>query len=73
MLLGLPEFELVSTDTVDETCNLLSRHGAEATVFAGGTDLLVKMKHRRMIPRRLINIKRIRDLNHRIPAARGIH
>lgn len=63
MLLGLPEFELLATDTVDETCNLLSRHGAEATVFAGGTDLFVKMKHRRMIPRRLINIKGIPDLN----------
>ena len=63
MLLGLPEFELLSTDTVEETCTLLSRHGAEAMVFAGGTDLLVKMKHRRTIPRRLVNIKGIPDLN----------
>lgn len=63
MLLGLPEFELLSTDTVEETCTLLARHGAEAMVFAGGTDLLVKMKHRRMIPMRLINIKRIPNLN----------
>src|SRR3990172_7526870 len=63
MLLGLPEFELLSADTVEETCTLLSRHGAEAMVFAGGTDLLVKMKHRRTIPRRLINIKGIPDLD----------
>ena len=63
MLLGLPEFELLSVDTVEETCTLLSRHGAEAMVFAGGTDLLVKMKHRRTIPRRLVNIKGIPDLN----------
>ena len=63
MLLGLPEFELLSADTVEETCTLLSRHGAEAMVFAGGTDLLVKMKHRRTIPRRLVNIKGIPDLN----------
>jgi len=63
VLLGLPEFELLSTDTVEETCALLARHGAEAMVFAGGTDLLVKMKHRRMIPRRLINIKGIPNLN----------
>src|SRR3989304_3579714 len=63
MLLGLPEFELVFTDTVEETCSLLGRYGADAQVFAGGTDLFVKMKHRRMIPRRLINIKRIPDLN----------
>ena len=63
MLLGLPEFELLSADTVEETCTLLARHGEEAMVFAGGTDLLVKMKHRRTIPRRLINIKGIPDLN----------
>ena len=63
MLLGLPEFELLSTETVDETCTLLSKHGARAMVFAGGTDLLVKMKHRRMIPRRLINIKAIPNLD----------
>lgn len=63
MLLGLPEFELLSADTVEETCTLLSRHREEAMVFAGGTDLLVKMKHRRTIPRRLINIKGITDLN----------
>jgi len=63
VLLGLPEFELLSVDTVEETCTLLSRHGAEAMVFAGGTDLLVKMKHRRTIPRRLVNIKGIPDLN----------
>ena len=63
MLLGLPEFELLSADTVEETCALLARHGEEAMVFAGGTDLLVKMKHRRTIPRRLINIKGIPNLN----------
>jgi len=63
VLLGLPEFELVSTETVEETCSLLSRSGAQAVVLAGGTDLLVKMKHRRTIPRRLINIKGIPNLN----------
>lgn len=63
MLLGLPEFELLSTHTVEETCALLAKCGEEAMVFAGGTDLLVKMKHRRTIPRRLINIKGIPDLD----------
>jgi carbon-monoxide dehydrogenase medium subunit len=63
VLLGLPEFELLSADTVEETCTLLARHGEEAMVFAGGTDLLVKMKHRRTIPRSLVNIKGIPDLN----------
>jgi carbon-monoxide dehydrogenase medium subunit len=63
VLLGLPEFELYAAGTVDEACDLLSRHGAEAAVLAGGTDLLTKMKLRRTVPRRLINIKAIPDLD----------
>ena len=63
MLLGLPEFELVFADTVEGACSLLSRYGAHAQVFAGGTDLFVKMKQRRTVPRRLINIKRIPNLD----------
>jgi carbon-monoxide dehydrogenase medium subunit len=63
VLLGLPEFELLSTNTVEETCALLSRFGEGTCVFAGGTDLLTKMKQRRSVPRRLINIKRIPNLS----------
>ena len=63
MLLGLPEFELFSADSVEEACTLLATHGAQATVFAGGTDLFVKMKHRRTVPARLINIKGIPNLS----------
>jgi len=64
VLLVLPEFELFSTVTVEETCALLSRFGEGTSVLAGGTDLLTKMKHRRSVPRRLINIKGIPNLNH---------
>jgi CO/xanthine dehydrogenase FAD-binding subunit len=63
VLLGLPEFDFCYAETVEETCSLLSRYGAEAMVLAGGTDLLTKMKLRRMIPRRIINIKRISNLD----------
>ena len=63
MLLGLPEFEFSSAHSVDEACALLSKHGERATVFAGGTDLLVKMKHRRTVPAHLINIKGIPKLD----------
>jgi aerobic carbon-monoxide dehydrogenase medium subunit len=63
VLLGLPEFELLSAESVEETCALLSRYEGEAAVLAGGTDLLTKMKLRRMVPRRLINIKGIANLD----------
>jgi carbon-monoxide dehydrogenase medium subunit len=62
VLLVLPEFDILATDTVEETCALLHHYGDDTRVLAGGTDLLVKMKHRRLLPRQLINIKRIRDL-----------
>jgi CO/xanthine dehydrogenase FAD-binding subunit len=62
MLLGLPKFEYVSCKTLEEACSLLLKHEGESAVLAGGTDLLVKMKHRKLLPRYLVNIKRIPDL-----------
>ncbi|OPY67004.1 MAG: Carbon monoxide dehydrogenase medium chain [Syntrophorhabdaceae bacterium PtaU1.Bin034] len=64
MLLNLPEFEYVSCETVEEACSLLSTYNGDARVFAGGTDMLVKMKHRRATPRKLINIKKIKSLDY---------
>ena len=63
MLLGLPEFEMFFPRSVEETCALLSKHGQHAQVVAGGTDLFVKMKQRRLVPSVLINIKRISGLD----------
>jgi carbon-monoxide dehydrogenase medium subunit len=59
---GLPQFDLATTGSVEETCALLHDSGPDTLVFAGGTDLFTKMKHRRLIPRLLINIKRIPGL-----------
>jgi carbon-monoxide dehydrogenase medium subunit len=66
VLLGLPEFEFLNAGSIEETCSLLSEHGAEARILAGGTDLLIVMKHKRVVPRVLVNIKRIPHLD-------GIH
>ncbi len=63
MLLGLPKFEYVSCKTIEEACSFLSKHKDEAQALAGGTDLLVKMKHRKILPDYLVNIKGIQDLN----------
>ena len=64
MLLGLPEFEFQSCGSVADAVALLSRHGEDARLLAGGTDLLILMKHRRAVPRTLIYIKRIPGLDH---------
>lgn len=63
MLLGLPEFEMFFPRSIDETVAVLSRYGQDAQLLAGGTDLFVKMKHRRFVPSVLINIKRISGLD----------
>lgn len=63
MLLGLPEFEMFFPRTVEEACSLLCKYGEDAQLVAGGTDLFVKMKQRRLVPRILINIKKIPALN----------
>ncbi len=63
MLLGLPEFEMFVPRTVEETCSLLCKYGEDAQLFAGGTDLFVKMKQRRLVSRILINIKKVPGLD----------
>ncbi len=42
---------------------MLARHGAEACAMAGGTDLLVKMKLRNLVPRYLVGLRDIPHLN----------
>ncbi|MDY7034965.1 MAG: xanthine dehydrogenase family protein subunit M [Thermodesulfobacteriota bacterium] len=64
MLITLPEFDYFSCRTLAEACSLLAAHKDEARVLAGGTDLLIKMKHKKMTPQYLIDIKRVPDLNY---------
>jgi carbon-monoxide dehydrogenase medium subunit len=74
VLLGLPEFEMFFPRSVEETSSMLAKHGEDAQLVAGGTDLFVKMKQRRLVPSVLINIKRISGLDQiRWDAADGLH
>ncbi|MBI5444636.1 MAG: xanthine dehydrogenase family protein subunit M [Deltaproteobacteria bacterium] len=59
----LPHFEYLSPRTLDEACSLLAAHEGRAAPLAGGTDLLVKMKQRRAVPRYLVNLKAISGLD----------
>jgi len=53
----LPKFEHLQPESLEEALDLLSEHGEEAKVIAGGTDLLVSMKHRLLTPKYLLNLK----------------
>lgn len=37
-------FEYIAPQSVEETCELLSRHGSDACLLAGGTDLLIEWR-----------------------------
>ena len=45
----LPKFKYLEPESLEEASSLLLDH-PEARVFAGGTDLLVNMKHRVEVP-----------------------
>jgi carbon-monoxide dehydrogenase medium subunit len=60
----LPQFEYFEPKSLGKACSLLARYGVAASVLAGGTDLLVKMKQRRFVPGYVINLKTIPGLDY---------
>jgi xanthine dehydrogenase YagS FAD-binding subunit len=63
-------FEYVSPGTRTQAISLLSTRGTE--ILAGGTDLLALMKDDVVAPKRLINIKEIKDLHGVSSSAQGL-
>jgi carbon-monoxide dehydrogenase medium subunit len=59
----MKRFEYFAPDTLDDVITLLSRYKGEASVLAGGTDLLVEIKERTRLPDYVINIKKIPGLD----------
>jgi xanthine dehydrogenase YagS FAD-binding subunit len=58
--------------TVDDAIQMLSAHGSEAGVYAGGTDLLIRLKNRlTQAPSYLVDIKKIQNLRYIKEDAQG--
>jgi xanthine dehydrogenase YagS FAD-binding subunit len=58
--------------TIEEAVDILSRHGTEAGVYAGGTDLLIRLKSRlKQAPTYLVDIKKIDNLRYIKESADG--
>src|SRR3954469_5076392 len=58
--------------TIEEASRILTSHGSEAAVYAGGTDLLVRLKNRlTQAPAYLVDIKKIDNLRYIKEAADG--
>jgi 4-hydroxybenzoyl-CoA reductase beta subunit len=59
----LPKFEYLQPGSIAEAASMLQNKPA-AKILAGGTDLLVNMKHRVEVPPVVVNIKSISGLNY---------
>jgi len=65
-------FEYVSPNTRTQAISLLSASWGSIEILAGGTDLLALMKDDVVTPKRLINIKEIKDLRGVSSSAQGM-
>ena len=63
-LLRLPRFDYLAPKTINEACRLLSQYEGIAKIMAGGTDLLVSMRQKKITPSYVVNIKGIPKLDY---------
>jgi carbon-monoxide dehydrogenase medium subunit len=56
-------FEFYEPTTIGEACDLLARHGKQAAVLAGGTALLIDMRHGELAPRHVISLWKVPELD----------
>ena len=58
----MPDFAYHAPRSLAEACTLLAELGEKATVLAGGTDVLHKMKVGKLAPEHLVSLKHLDDL-----------
>jgi 4-hydroxybenzoyl-CoA reductase subunit beta len=63
-MMRLPLFEFRAPRTLEEAVRILDAEGTSVMPLAGGTDLLPNMKRRQQVPRILMSLRYIEDLNH---------
>ncbi len=59
----MKDFEYTTPQTLREAVKLLAEKGEDARVLAGGTDLIVQLRGRRFQPERVVDVKKIAELN----------
>jgi 4-hydroxybenzoyl-CoA reductase subunit beta len=62
-MMRLPLFEFRAPRTLEEAARILDGEGTAVMPLAGGTDLLPNMKRRQQVPRTLMSLRYIEDLN----------
>ena len=69
----MPDFDYHAPGTLAEAYTLLAELGPSATVLAGGTDVLHKMKVGKLAPRHLVSLKRLDEMREiRYVPGRGV-
>ena len=61
-MLGLKPFEYIEPKTVEEASRLLSGYGARGVLFAGGVDLIPRMRNRKIKPEYVVSIGKLPGL-----------
>ena len=65
-------FEYATPETKEQAVSLLGANWGQTEILAGGTDLLALMKDDVVAPKRLVNIKEIKDLKGVSSGAQGL-
>jgi len=66
-------FGYVSAEDLEHAITLLGEHGARAKILAGGTDLLVELKHAVHNPEVIVDVSRLHELKTIAVADDGLH
>lgn len=68
----VPEFSLYDAESLEAASEFIKRHGSKARLLAGGTDLFVDLKTKRVHVDHLISIQRIATLHGIEDSPRGL-
>ncbi|MEE9610508.1 MAG: FAD binding domain-containing protein, partial [Desulfatiglandales bacterium] len=60
--MGLPEFKYLSPSNLEEACAALKEFDGQIAILAGGTDLIMHLKHRLECPTYLLSLKKLTGL-----------
>ncbi len=60
----LPKFEFIQAHSLKEACSILGEHNGKAAILAGGTALMVGLRHRLSKPGVVIGMKGLNELDY---------
>ena len=61
--MSLPTFEYLAPSDITEACSYLKDCNGQISILAGGTDLVMHLKHRLESPTHLLSLKNLNELN----------